>query len=186
MNSHTDHLVRYNTTGPELAAPSLRARHQSAVFGLFGFFMVVVAVADARGETVTAPFLLIAGGVVGGLAWVRTAKRLKQLSVDSNTDGGLYIGLLLGAVVAAVALSTSSPADWLLPGLLIAVVVFVAAMARFEANVLGLTVALSLAAIGAVVGAVQAGTLVAWTLLAFSTMLVSGAYAVSAGGDARA
>lgn len=170
-----------------LAAGSpLRARYQGAGFAFFGALGFVVAIRYFIGASTSPLIVLVAGAAASALAWFRTAKRVETLhGVSSDSDGGMYIGFLLGAVVAAALLVTGRPEEWVLPGLLVSVALFMIAMARFEASTLGLSAALSLAMLAALVGAVQLSTWVSWTVFSLSIMLLTAGFVVSTDGRAR-
>ncbi len=166
---------------PRGAATSpLRARFHSAGLMLFGLLGLFVAVRYFVGDATGLLFTLGVGAVLSVAAMVQVVRRVGPMS----TDGSLYSGLLLGAIVGAGLLASGDPTDWVLSSLLISVALFAVVMARFEESALGVSVALSLAVLAAFVGASQLSTWVSWTLLSMSVMLLAAGVAIS--GERRA
>ncbi len=157
----------------------LRARYQSAGLVLFGLFGLFIALRYFMGDAAGLVFTLATGAVLSVASLVRVARQAVSPAGDSDADGSLYPGLLLGAVVGAALLVSGQPADWVLSGLLISVALFAVMMARFEDSAMGLSVALSLAILAAFVGAAQFSVWVSWTFLSMSIMLLAAGLAVS-------
>jgi len=157
----------------------LQASYQRVGFGVFGVVGLVATVRFNAGDSAGLLFLLAAGVVASIAALVGAARTLRRSGSVQRGDTGLYVGFLFGAIGGVALLSGGAVQAWILPGLLLAAGLCIGGMARIESSTIGLTAALALAMLCALVGASQLSLWVTWTLLSISVMLLAAGFIVT-------